>query len=328
MMIPVDRAEGRSIRPDASHAGVTVIMPCFNVEEWVGKAVASVFAQEHRPIELVVIDDGSTDGTLSLLRSLASNAPVPMQVIAMPNSGAGAARNAGVAASRGQYIQFLDADDVLGPGKIARQVALATASGADVVIGAYRELEHDGRLRGVVPPWPGDPWEGLIRTRLGTTSANLFSRQAVQDAGGWDQSLRSSQDYELLFRMLKRGAAVVNDELCGCDVLKRERGAISRTDEPENWKRYLALRCAIRDHARGMGEKQSPLVALADQYLFNAIRVLSAHDRKAAFTAFEQMMPMGFAPRIDQATTSRYALVYRLLGFRNAERLAALMKQR
>lgn len=301
---------------------VAVIVPCYNVEEHIGKALASVFVQDHRPLEVVAVDDGSADGTLRILQQWKAKSPVPMRVIAQPNKGACAARNSGMAASTSRFFQFLDADDALRPGKISRQVALALAHDADVIVGSYRNLDARGEPKEVVQPWKGDAWEGLIRTRLGTTSANLFKRQSVLQAGGWDEALRSSQDYELLFRMLKSGAMLVNDTECGCDVLKREHGAISRTDVVANWERYIEIRYAMREYARGLGSRAAELVAVADQYLFNAIRVLSAHDRRAGFDAFDRMMHKGFIPKADQATTSRYVQAFRLLGFRNAERLA------
>ncbi|MBL0126387.1 MAG: glycosyltransferase family 2 protein [Flavobacteriales bacterium] len=289
-------------------------------------AVHSALDQSYADLEIVAVDDGSTDGTLEVLKRLELASEGRLRVIKQANAGACSARNVGLANTTGEWIQFLDADDVLFPEKIERQIALAMDQRAAVIIGSYRNRYDGSRSPETVTPLIGDPWEALIRTRMGTTSANLFRRDAIVNAGGWDASLRSSQDYELLFRILKSGATVAWDEVIGCEVLKRETGSISRTNERENWLRYLDLRCAMRDHLWQVDPKRYvDTIAIADQYLFMAIRVLSKHDRQAAFDAFQCMLPEGFIPERNVATTSSYQLAYRLFGFRNAERLAGLM---
>ncbi|MBK8226904.1 MAG: glycosyltransferase family 2 protein [Flavobacteriales bacterium] len=303
-----------------------VVMPCHNVAAFVPRAIASVHDQGIAGLEVIAVDDASTDGTLEALRSISNDAFMRLRVIALQDrSGASAARNAGMAATDAEWVQFLDADDALRPGKILRQLAIAQRDKADAVAGAYINRFEDGRADEEVRPLEGDRWMALVRTRIGTTSANIFRRQAVLDAGGWDEGLRSSQDYELLFRMLKRDAVIAWDMEPGCEVLKRTRGSISRTGERENWLRYIELRRAMRDHLRGSGaEANAAVIAAADQYLFMAIRVLSAHDRRAAIDAFDQLLPKGFVPEANRATSAIYLFLFRMLGFRWAERLAGI----
>ena len=303
-----------------------VVIPCHNVAALVPRAIASVRDQGIAGLEVIAVDDASEDGTLEALRAISSDAYVKLRVIALTKrSGACAARNAGLAATDAEWVQFLDADDALRPGKILRQLAIAQRDKADAVAGTYINRYEDGRIDEEVRPLGGDPWMALVRTRIGTTSANLFRRQAVLDAGGWDKSLRSSQDYELLFRMLKRDAVIAWDMEPGCEVLKRARGSISRTDEQANWLRYIELRRAMRDHLVAIGPgAHAAAIAAADQYLFMAIRVLSAHDRRAAFEAFDRLLPQGFLPEASRATSANYLLLFRMLGFRWAERLAGI----
>jgi len=103
------------MRPDL----VSVIVPAFNAARYLREAVDSVLAQRHDPIEIIVVDDGSTDGT----HALAEGFGAPVRAIFQPNTGPGAARNRGVAAAHGAWLTFLDADDLWLPGKIARQLA-------------------------------------------------------------------------------------------------------------------------------------------------------------------------------------------------------------
>ncbi len=303
---------------------VSIIIPCFNVEEHVEAAVRSALAQTCADVEVVAVDDGSSDGTRAVIDRLAGEHRGRLIVIGQANRGACAARNAGISVTTGEWIQFLDADDVLLADKIIGQVLIG--AGYDIVIGSYRNHYPDGRTAGAVEPIVGDPWEALVRTRMGTTSANLFRKSALLAAGGWNEDLQSSQDYELLFRMMKSGAHIAWDKTVGCEVLKRAQGSISRTDERANWLRYLDLRCGIRDHLRATDPVlHAAVIAVADQYLFRAIRVLSKHDHVAAQEAYARMLPKGFRPEQHTATTSAYLLAYHVLGFAGAERMAAIL---
>jgi len=305
---------------------VAVVIPCRNVAALVPLAIASARDQGIPDMEVIAVDDASDDGTTEALEACARDAGAPVRVITLGSRvGASAARNAGMEATDAEWVQFLDADDALLPGKIRRQLAIAQSANADVVAGGYINRYEDERADEEVLPLAGDPWMALVRTRMGTTSANLFRREAVIGAGGWDKDLRSSQDYELLFRLLKHRSPVAWDPEPGCVVLKRGTGSISRTDEQANWLRYIDLRCAMRDHLHAMDPtRHAAAIAAADQYLFMAIRVLSAHDRNAAFAAFDRMIPKGFIPEPGRATSSTYISFFNLLGFRWAERLAGV----
>lgn len=302
---------------------VSVVIPCRDAGPTIERAVLSALEQPGAEVEVIAVDDGSGDGTRAILDRLAARAPGRITVARSPGTGAGAARNYGLAATNGEYVQFLDADDALRKGKVIRQVELARSHDADVVAGGYANHFENGAPEELVLPLEGDPWLALIRTRLGTTSANLFKRRALMAVGGWDESLNSSQDYELLFRLLRSDAKVIADPVVGCDVLKRLKGSISRTNERENWMRYLDLRRNIRDYLRDHGTDHAEAIAVADQYLFMAMRVLSRHDRTAAFEAYENMLPESFLPEPGAATTLGYIRMFRLFGFKWAERLAA-----
>ncbi|MBK9176740.1 MAG: glycosyltransferase family 2 protein [Flavobacteriales bacterium] len=324
------QSENSSVNPlvaaDSERANVSVIVPCFNVAHLVEGAIRSALHGQGDEVELVAVDDGSTDGTLAVLHRIEQESGGRLRVIAQPNRGACVARNAGLAATTGAYVQFLDADDVLLPGKIPRQRAIMEQKGADLLAGAYRVKHENGLAPEMVVPWPGEPWEALVRTRLGATCANLFRRSAIDAVGGWDEAARSSQDYELMFRLLKGDARVAVDKELGAEVLKRSTGSISRTALRDNWLRYLDLRTAIREHLRRSDpQRYAAVIRVADQYLFMVIRDLARHDRRAAFEAFDRLLPGDFMPEVSPATTRAYVQVYRYFGFRVAQGLSALM---
>lgn len=299
---------------------VSVVIPCYNVDQHIEGALRSVLTQTHRDLDICVIDDGSTDGTRERLAALEKVFPGKFQWRTGPNTGACAARNKGLALTTGDYVQFLDADDMLMPEKIATQVALIDPSNAPaLIVGGYRNVRAGGGTEDVVPD-PESPWMGLIRTRLGTTSACLWQRQALFNAGGWNEALRSSQDYELAFRIMRAGGRVLLDPRILTIIVKRTHGSIGRSDEVGNWERYIALRASVRDHLKGadpIGHAQE--IEEVDQYIFRAIRALARSDRAAAHRLFAQHIPKGFLPQAGEALSRSYARVYRWLGFRAAE---------
>lgn len=304
---------------------VTVVIPCHNVEHLVPKALASALAQDHADLEVVVVDDGSTDGTLEHVNALAAAHQGRVRVIVQPNRGASAARNAGMRAGSGEWVQFLDADDELLPDKVSGQLALA--GDADVVVGDYEQIMPDGLLL-PVHALRDRPWMALIRTRMGTTSANLWRRSVLEAAGGWNEDQASSQDYELLFRLLARGARVAWDDRIRTHVLKRAEGSISRTDVRANWERYIALRRAIKEHlqrtdaARYAGE-----IEALRQYIFMALRIIAVDDLPWAEAEYRRSIGSGFRPEVSKAITERYAFLHNLLGFAGAERATRILKR-
>ena len=114
---------------------VSIVVPCYNAKRFLAATLESAFTQTYPNTEVIVIDDGSTDGAAELIRSYGDRVRAEFG----PNRGASAARNRGTALARGEFIQYLDADDVLTPGAIAHRIAALRQSGADV---AYSDWER------------------------------------------------------------------------------------------------------------------------------------------------------------------------------------------
>ncbi|MBX2980209.1 MAG: glycosyltransferase family 2 protein [Flavobacteriales bacterium] len=302
---------------------VSVVIPCYNVEGWVEACLRSTLAQVHRDLEVICVDDGSTDGTAAVIEGLQAEQPGKITLIRQANSGATAARNRGLEAATGTYVQFLDADDLLLPFKLKRQLTLAEQRGLPgLIVGSYRTISADGRQRNesVQSPKDRDLWLDLMRTNLGITSANLWRRDTVVEAGGWNTELRSSQEYDLMYRMLVKGCEVAFDPLVNTVIRKRESGSISQSNLAANWKRYVDLRVHILEHVDALGVVKDRRTYL--QYLFDSIRVLYLHDPKTALELFDRHIPKNFVPKPSPATGWLYVLAYRVLGFRRAQSLS------
>jgi succinoglycan biosynthesis protein ExoO len=135
---------------DPAHAPlVSVVMPCWNAEGWAGDAVRACLAQTGVSLELLAVDDASTDGTPALLRALAEADPRVRVLTAAVNGGPSRARNLGVAAARGRWIAFVDSDDLMLAGRLERLVRLGEAAGADVLADQQLVTDYPATSGGV-----------------------------------------------------------------------------------------------------------------------------------------------------------------------------------
>lgn len=187
---------------------VSIIIPCYNAERWVSEAIQSCLDQTYQPIEVIVIDDGSTDKGLEVIKSFGDK----IRWETGPNRGGNHARNKGLALSRGDYIQFLDADDYLLPEKIARQIKILQDTGAGVV---YEDCQRfteaiDGTYRWQTVQATGykpDVLEALLECWVPQTGTLLVTRNALDNIGGWDENLECCQEWDLQIRLAIAGVA-------------------------------------------------------------------------------------------------------------------------
>ena len=183
---------------------VSIIVPSFNKKGFIGDMVRSVQQQTDPRWELIVVDDASTDGTVDLLRSMASGDP-RIQVVALTeNKGANHCRNLGIARAGGQYVIFLDADDLLAPYCVERRLAVMEGSGLDLSISTmevFRERPGDDGQRWV--PTSRDPLADFLRHELPwQTMQPIWDRSFLVSLGGFDETFSRHQDVELHTRAL------------------------------------------------------------------------------------------------------------------------------
>ena len=180
---------------------VSVVVPVFDRAHCIGEAIDTVLVQEDVAFECVVVDDGSTDDTVSIVRAMAAADP-RVRLIEVPHGGAAVARNAGITAAAGELVAFHDSDNLLPPRRLERQVRRLEEVGADGVVGRY-EVQ---RVDGVEPPgWvQGRPVEDG-----GWSWISLLVRRAPLVAvGGFDEQLRIGEDLDLLMRLRAHGCTI------------------------------------------------------------------------------------------------------------------------
>lgn len=297
---------------------VGVVVPCRNVGAFVGDAITSLISERGRVAEIVCVDDGSNDNTLREIRAAARRCNFEVMVLKGGARGAGAARNIGLSAVTAVFCQFLDADDLLMPGKLQKQSALLNATDSSIAAGAYRLEPRIGEVR--VVQVDSNAWRGLITSRLGATSSMLFRSSDVRAVGGWAEHLESSQEYDLLFRMAASGFRIVPDSRVL--TTKREReGAISSSEPVARWVRFIELRQEMLAHLHESGQLGTELEDAGRQTLFRAMQKIAAHDLALASKLVESTLPAGFKPDGSSIGARGYRAAYSKLGFTSAERL-------
>ena len=184
------------------HPLISVIIPAFNVAEFVRDAVMSVLNQTWHHLELIAVDDGSTDSTLEVLRSIDDSR---LRVLSQNNRGSSAARNTGVEASHGDLIAFLDGDDLWSRSKLEEQVRiLRTFPNLDLVFCRSRiinEAGHDTRRRSIAVAGSVSLRDLMRENVVNNGSAVLLRRTALEQVGLFDVNLPSCVDYDMWLRI-------------------------------------------------------------------------------------------------------------------------------
>jgi glycosyltransferase involved in cell wall biosynthesis len=197
--------------------GVSIVIPAYNAKNYIAQTINSCLAQTYPNCEIIVVDDGSKDGTGDFLLSYYGD---QIRYIYQENQGVSAARNTGVQSAKGEFIHFCDADDHLMPEKVAHSVeAFQLHPEAVLVCSQCGYMDEHGR---VIPsklrpqPLAGDVFcELLTVENFVTTSTVMVRRQMVLDVGGFNLNLSVAEDWDLWLRLAARGPFVVLNDVLG-----------------------------------------------------------------------------------------------------------------
>lgn len=227
---------------------ISIIIPCYNSENFVNRALDSVLKQTYSNWELILVNNNSTDGTQGVLDAFQAQHPDRVRVYFEARKGAPAARNTGLKAAKGEWIQFLDADDEILPEKLAGQIELGTAQQASIVTSPYTRVSNrDGNYFEVPRSiYPDDDWSALILSNMGITSSNLFKREILMKVNGWDENLVASQEYDMMFRMLQLRPKVAFDNTYRTIIHFGSLESVSRTEDRVKGRKILNARIDLR----------------------------------------------------------------------------------
>lgn len=307
---------------------VSILIPAFNAERWIAVAVGSALAQCAGDVEVIVVDDGSSDGTLSALRIFEDR----IRIESGPNRGATVARNRLLALASAEWIQYLDADDYLLPHKVAGQLAvLDTLSNVDVLYGPVTVEWH--RRSGVTTspleiPSPHDPWAQLALWHLPQTGAPLFRRRALLDIGGWREDQPCCQEHELYLRLLMGGKTFHYANAGGAIYRRFETGTLSTSNMAKVWIERLKIELRLERHLHEQAMLTPARQWAINQARFEIARNAWSQDRQIAATAHAAIAASGapFQPG-GLAAPKAYRAIYTRFGFEMAERIADATRQ-
>lgn len=305
-------------------AEVDVVIPMHNSALWVGGALDSLLEQGPCLGQVICVDNNSTDNSSDVVQTWGQAHPdVRLKLIEERTPGACAARNAGLKEVNTTWVQFLDSDDLLGPQKMASQMALG--QNRDMVYGHFM-FSREGRAW---PSWTmsADPVTGLAHGRTGQTTSNLFRTESVRAAGGWDESLSSAQEYDLMFRMFKAGGRFTMSEDHLTTVRLFPEGRISTSNEAKRRLNSFALRMKMWAHIQSApditgAQKQRVLNAL-----FNTTRWLDPFDEARAAEGYRALSEAGYSPTPDVQIPSWFVLASRMLGVQRAAKWRRVAQQ-
>jgi glycosyltransferase involved in cell wall biosynthesis len=310
---------------------VSILIPCYNAEPWLAATLESARAQTWPHTEIILVDDGSRDASLTIARQHEARG---LRVFTQPNAGASAARNRALREARGEWFQFLDADDLLSPGKIAAQATLLGSRPAGTLAscawGRFTGDPADARFVDAVVFRDFTPLDFLVLAgdtgAMMHPSAWLVPRAVAERAGPWDESLSLNDDGEYFCRVLLASAGIA---FCA------DEGARSF---------YRSGLPGSLSQQRGGGARQSQFhsLELIAQHLRTAED--SPRTRQAAANHFQRFIhdfypaPAELMKRAEQTISalggatlgpppmgSKTARLARLIGWKNAARLKSLL---
>jgi glycosyltransferase involved in cell wall biosynthesis len=300
-------------------ADVSVIVPCFNARRWISDTIRSAMTQPV-DLELIVVDDGSTDGSSEAV----SHEFPGVQLVRTPNRGPSAARNLGTTIATGKFIQYLDADDLLAPGKLQTQIAALENARAGVAYGDWQKLipSQDGAFQ----PGPviSRKIEGPAELALFTDfwcppAAYLFRREIVEKLS-WNLGLPVIQDARFALDCALHGASFVHTPGIAAYYRVHKSGSVSTRNSIAFVRDCLQNAIEVEqwwmEHGGITPERRK---ALLQVYAYPA-RASFENDRPTfdtACAALERLNP-GYVPESPR----HLAIVSRLAGYRRAESVA------
>jgi len=232
---------------------ISVIITAYNDEVYAARAIESVLQQTFTDYEILLIDNNSTDGTLTVFHTYQQKHPDVVRIFQEKKQGCPSARNRGLLESRGEWIQILDSDDEIMPMKFENQLPLTKNKDVELIVGGRwkYKMTNNGLQTKKKLPESSDMWKALLLFRFGSTNSCLWKRKTLMDLNGWNESWTSVEDYEMYFRALKYGVIPVFDLHADAIVHMRVESMSRSSDQKktiEHINNALNLRFLIKDH--------------------------------------------------------------------------------
>ena len=312
---------------DLKRCLVSILIPCHNAERWIREAVESALAQTWQPVEVIVVDDGSSDGSRAILAEFGDRIVWEAQ----PQLGPNPTRNRLLHLARGKWLQYLDADDYLLPEKIERQLVQSQSRGGgspvDIIYSPVLIEEWRDGGRTPLRAEPIDPDKDLFEQwfswQLPQTGGALWRAESLRELGGWNEAMPCCQEHELYLRALKNGRRF---------QFVAEPGAVYRiwsekTVCRKNPLKVLEVKDRLFDDLvawlRSNGLWTEGHRRTAGSACFRMARTRAKHDIAAAAAYFEMRSGQDLICADGVPVPATHRLLTQLFGFAFAEKIAA-----
>jgi glycosyltransferase involved in cell wall biosynthesis len=302
---------------------VSILIPAYNAQRWLAKSVESALAQQWQRNEIIVVDDGSSDETLRVARSFASRG---VKVLTQRNAGAARARNVALSHAQGDFIQWLDADDLLRPHKIEQQMARFAGRGAERKLlatcawGRFFEAPDRTTFR------PDALWQTLAPADWICAKFNhnafmfpatwLVSRKLIDAAGSWDERLSLDDDGEYLCRLVRHCEQVEFVPDAHCHYRVGNASSLSWRKSPIALASAHASMAACVDHLLAL--EDSPRTRAACLTFVQDVHVQFQPDHTRLIEACRDLASRLGGTLSAPAERARFKVLRQLIGWRAA----------
>ena len=300
---------------------VTIAIPCFNAERWIAACVESALAQSWPEKEIVVVDDGSTDGSLGILEKLGTS----IRLIRSDHRGGNHARNEALRHANGEWLQFLDADDYLEPAKLSQQFAESDGgANADVIYSAtwMEDTGNQSREPSEIDP-NLDIFGQWLAWQLPQTGGCLWRKSALETLGGWRADQPCCQEHELYLRAMQAGLRFVFAPTPHAVYRLWSEETVCRRDPRLVIRVKTELIDALQAWMQERGLWKAEHTRVAGRACFEMSRTLAKSDLPQAAAYHRERAARGLIHLAGPAAPRSYRVAHRLLGFAGAEKLAA-----
>jgi glycosyltransferase involved in cell wall biosynthesis len=260
---------------------VSICIPTYNRKDYLKETLDSIFSQTYKDYEVVVVDDGSTDGTEEMLK----NGGFKVRYYRQENAGDAAARNKLIKLAEGMFITFIDSDDLLMPDSVERMIKVIEAEGGKIIVyGPYLRIDQTGNITGKSTRrlYSGFITKELFQNILVHSCGSMFPKRILEEAGGFDESLRVCSDYDLWLRLSLKYRFIALDE----PTFKRRRhpGNLSYLTSD---KQAIELKVLEDFYYNKGGEKEIPQYTAKKRFSRAEYRIAKSamNEKKPALAA-------------------------------------------
>lgn len=312
---------------------ISVIIPCYNAEAFLQQSIESVLAQQYDNLELIIVNDGSTDNSAAILDHYASSYPGKIYVEHSPNRGVSAARNLGTNIATGEYIQYLDADDLLRPETLQKRIQTLQSSGADVVYANFQLImeQKDGtytygkivnrQIKDVHPI----PEISLFTNFWVPLAALMYKKTIVDKIGSWNETLPIIQDARFALDAALHGATFEYINSVEAYYRVSLGNSLSRRDPLGFYVDCYNNALQIEQYwEKNGGLTHERLKALAHVYNFTS-KSLFWHDEQLFLKNIQHLRRVQFRPALSFARLIH--VISQLIGINQTRNILAILKR-